>query len=1333
MNNTKRFFRQIIYTEDLNDNTIRGLLKILFKRILSDFEVIYDSFEFKLQTILEPESEKNLIFKQNKFPTFASIIQALGTRQKNKFYPANPSLWVVFISCFLGILIIIFVSILHSQDFVTVVYKQFGISIIGFILCLIFWVSLFYKEKVYGYHTDLIRNNITLSFWVFLFTEGLCFMSLFWTFFHSLLAASTHIGQFAPGDGIVNYYFDENVVMHPYWSTFIYTDISNAEVHNFSDDIVDKYTYDHTLAVKFHFNLFDCGQLIDPYGYPALNTALLLISATILNAGHTKLKIGKYLKSFLYLALTLLFGLVFMCVQFLEIKNCTLQYNDGIYACSFYSLTGLHGIHVILGVFALFLCFINFIKGNYTRKRHDTFWCAVAYWHFVDVVWVLVYLLIYCWPSCLYFSDDIRYSYLGYKDYCFNINTEVFEEKFFEKIVNNDFKLISEIISFYNSEILAELEKALFLKASLKSSEDLVRNRSTSLTANYSPKPLLVNVPLLTSDELEENEYSGFGNKFQDEFCSKTLRQNETYKTFVKEAIRKKLIIDLSGSEEGWNLYLEEEKEKWLKNKKKVELKPILLYKYFESHLSKVKPEIEKGLLLAFTLADQENSPYSSRYKGLHWNTNDKDIDEMMFAMKSVNRYNYEQRFWELQKLKTSHIQFNWDESLPSDFGNEIWQHRYFFTDKVFAVLGNPDPNIVSPKLTRVDFSNKDLKERIFFIKQLHQAFHDPEQLSKVMHPDYVSAINKVLVKNEFFDDVFHSRNNKKLNIHLTSDFPVVKSFLQNKYYLPYMKPKNNVGLEEQVFLMLDLYNMHGKRKSVRKYGVQESLQSFLKSTDLKGDAFIAEYLVQYVKRLHYLGLSAKSVVIPVDETDTKHKLFGFKTASSVLGVQNSNETTPRQADIAFRAWKKNFGYTQNFLMPRPKRNFLDIHKSFINNFSNKITKEDFVLTHDMILEAIKLFNNTKGHNYNVSNTRFRVLQKNSFPLVFVNRFSPQNILKIDYDLNKQTSKNLIGFGYDIIASIKSKDEQILYDKMEKLFATGSLLNDLSFFDEKDYFDDRIRRRDCLAMVAIEEQPKTLSQALAKEGRRTAASQALANRDLIYSKIKASDKIFLNKQFLGAKNCTLYLKSEIAGDVQCFLTEILVWPPLKREPFLASYIGLLLNLSSFGYDMPIKDADKFKNIRIPMVVFLGSKIRDAHIYFSNIIDNIIIEKENNYNRIINLKKNEVNIHLAYFEMYETREYMNYSELKNDKHLYAASLNILHTISFDYLYFWAVSDLTTWKGKIKFFILFMLYQININWAFTFAAKFTPYFLTSDFKCIWGDLLYTSKPKWTLKKN
>jgi len=429
-------------------NVLKKFLGIVIP-LLAKLEAIMERMQCSIRMKLEPQSEKNLIIKQNMFPNFASIVEVLGTRQKNKFYPANPSLWIVFVSCFMGILIILFVSILHSQEFISGLYKQFFVAILGCVLALTFWISLFYKEKMYGYHTDIIKKNIMLSFWVFLFTEGLCFMSLFWTFFHAMLAASTHIGQYCPGEGIVNYYLSEAIIMHPCWSLFFLSEFPETKVINIRTDS-SKHAFDSLLCIKLNFNLYDKGQLINPYGYPLLNTLLLLASAAILNASHVKLKLSKYLFSFMLLILTIAVGFVFLFVQFLEIRNCTLQYNDGIYACTFYSLTGLHGIHVILGVFALIMCLVNFTKGNYTKLKHDTYWCSIAYWHFVDIVWVLVYLLIYCWPSCFYYAEYIKYSYLGQRHYCLNINVPIFEKNFIKEVITLNADLTIDFLSIYS-------------------------------------------------------------------------------------------------------------------------------------------------------------------------------------------------------------------------------------------------------------------------------------------------------------------------------------------------------------------------------------------------------------------------------------------------------------------------------------------------------------------------------------------------------------------------------------------------------------------------------------------------------------------------------------------------------------------------------------------------------------------------------------------------------------------------------------------------------------------------------------------------------------------
>jgi len=138
----------------------------------------------------------------------------------------------------------------------------------------------------------------------------------------------------------------------------------------------------------------------------------------------------------------------------------------------------------------------------------------------------------------------------------------------------------------------------------------------------------------------------------------------------------------------------------------------------------------------------------------------------------------------------------------------------------------------------------------------------------------------------------------------------------------------------------------------------------------------------------------------------------------------------------------------------------------------------------------------------------------------------------------------------------------------------------------------------------------------------------------------------------------------------------------------------------------------------------------ANLMYSCLFDLFKIQKYQD--RIDRVGQYKILTYALYHDLYKNKQYINYSEITTDKNLYAFVLNVLHTLAFDYLYKWAYSDFTTWRGKIKFPILIILYFININWAFTFAARFTPYLLNKDFECIWGDLLYTRKPKWLIKK-
>ena len=1237
MNNTKRFFRQIIYTEDFNNSTISGLFKTLGKRILADFKVVYDSLEFKLQTILEPESEKDLIFKQNKFPTFSSIIEVLGTRQKNKFYPANPSLWVVFVSCFMGILIIIFVSILHSQDFITVVYKQFGVAIVGSILCITFWVSLFYKEKVYGYHTDLIRNNITLSFWIFLFTEGLCFMSLFWTFFHSLLAASAHIGQFAPGEGIVNYYLDEDVVMHPYWSVFLFTDMTDVKVHNFPDDITNKYTYDHTLAVRFHFNLFDCGQLIDPYGYPALNTALLLISATVLNSGHAKLKMGKYLKSFFFLALTLLLGVIFLCVQFLEIKGCTLQYNDGIYACSFYSLTGLHGIHVILGVFALFLCFINFIKGNYTRKRHDTFWCAVAYWHFVDVVWVLVYLLIYCWPSCLYFSDGVRYSYLGYKDYCFNINTKVFEKSLFEKIVNDDIALSFEIINHYvsHNSTYNEYKKCKSVFSSLNNCNFEAQRQLYNHFLKYIREPQFTfRIPYINREVLEKNDYDGRGFLFQPEFTNECLRKDPYYTEYFNKVEG----IENNNNTEMYFFDI-------LRFKRKLLDKELIAF-FFN--------EFNKGLFKNHMFIEKKIGKYRvSNFIYKHNNLNNfPEIDFSLVTDHIINGYKKMEQKRKLAKFTCTLI-------LDIVREENIIRKNISSNKIALAVLGSP--SVIDPQMFRF-ITPEDIKEseayHNFFVKIFHEL---SSQESFAI--DHKEINTKFLLKHKIWKEIF--KCNKNLNRELTSDYPLLKTFYRNKYFHAFLAPKNNLSLEEQILAVSNCYNMYEQNDNLKH------------SINIPKD---------WVMNL--------SEVINLSRHKFEANIEFAAQLSACYLENNRNE----ENDKLLEKTRKAFRDPTNLCVfdDRRKKMLMTAYYFTLNNLSGQDLAS---LSGPEIIERME--------DYRWIQTRF--LNSEQKP----------------YEISKEN----IAMLYEKYSGLELIKKKHLDAKVEETCGKESFLYKAGIMrTEIDNSDIEDRRRSCLAIIPIDSAPKTLSEVLAKQGRKGLAICNLVHLDI---NMRNENNSFLAdfKNIKNLLNYTLEQQVTFYEDKPYYdvTARILYrkWPSVDHHyAEVAKAISEITGKKETHYP----DKELFVYFCSLNDVWMNN---DA--FYSQQLLEEIEKKRKHLDKINALRKNKIDIHLTYFELYRTRKYMNYSELKNDKHLYAVFLNVLHPLAFDYLDRWAISDFKTWRGKIKFPILFILYHININWAFTFAARFTPYLLTSDFKCIWGDLLYTRKPKWALKKD
>lgn len=139
--------------------------------------------------------------------------------------------------------------------------------------------------------------------------------------------------------------------------------------------------------------------VMGPWPLPTINTALLLTSGVTLTIAHHALLANQRGKTILWMWITVLLGITFMCVQAYEYmhayRDLNLKLTSGIYGSTFFMLTGFHGFHVFVGMLMLTFITIRLMKGHFTPERHFGFEGAAWYWHFVDVVWLLLYFLVY--------------------------------------------------------------------------------------------------------------------------------------------------------------------------------------------------------------------------------------------------------------------------------------------------------------------------------------------------------------------------------------------------------------------------------------------------------------------------------------------------------------------------------------------------------------------------------------------------------------------------------------------------------------------------------------------------------------------------------------------------------------------------------------------------------------------------------------------------------------------------------------------------------------------------------------------------------------------------
>ena len=150
-----------------------------------------------------------------------------------------------------------------------------------------------------------------------------------------------------------------------------------------------------------------CGPLwginvFNPLQIPLLNTIILLSSGVSVTWAHHSLIEKNYSQSFQGILITVILGVYFTILQGFEYNEASFSISDSTYGATFFIATGFHGLHVIIGTSFLLICLLRHLANHFSPYHHFGFEAAAWYWHFVDVVWLFLYLSIYWWGAYIF-------------------------------------------------------------------------------------------------------------------------------------------------------------------------------------------------------------------------------------------------------------------------------------------------------------------------------------------------------------------------------------------------------------------------------------------------------------------------------------------------------------------------------------------------------------------------------------------------------------------------------------------------------------------------------------------------------------------------------------------------------------------------------------------------------------------------------------------------------------------------------------------------------------------------------------------------------------------
>nr|AZZ89171.1 cytochrome c oxidase subunit 3 [Betatropis formosana] len=259
-------------------------------------------------------------------------------KQNHPFHLVTKSPWPIMTSLNMMTMLMGTVLWLYKKEM-----NNMNLGMILTMMCSYYWWRDITRESTHqGNHTNLVTSGLKLGMIMFITSEVMFFSSFFWGFFHSSLSPSIEMGMNWPPKSI---------------------------------------------------------KPFNPMDVPLLNTIILLSSGITVTWAHQSILNNKFKTSNKSILLTVMLGIYFSMLQKWEYTEATFTMADSIYGATFFMMTGFHGLHVLVGTTFLMVCLLRSKKMHFSKFHHFGFEAAAWYWHFVDVVWLFLYISVYWWSK----------------------------------------------------------------------------------------------------------------------------------------------------------------------------------------------------------------------------------------------------------------------------------------------------------------------------------------------------------------------------------------------------------------------------------------------------------------------------------------------------------------------------------------------------------------------------------------------------------------------------------------------------------------------------------------------------------------------------------------------------------------------------------------------------------------------------------------------------------------------------------------------------------------------------------------------------------------------